>query len=378
MKRTYWTHPNVFEAEVEVTVVGHCQVTTDPVIFHPDEGGQPADKGTIGAANVCDVKVFQGRVVHTLDQPLADGRYLARVDREHRLHTATQHTAQHILSGIAARAFGLETTSVHIGMEGCTVDFDRRVEWDVAEDLERRAMDAVTRNIPVETVFNEEDEQTRSRLGPIDADIIRIVKIGDCDKSACCGAHLATTGGIGLVRISDLESRKQGTRMSFLAGKKALQQSQAESSTLRELRKLACCATADLPDIFQKALERAKELTKELERVWALRLADLAKSAELVPAGEGQAGIYVGELPRELVPTLAGMIAEAVQGVGIAVGETHVAISSRTLNAGALLAEIRTCVGGKGGGSPKSANGRLDRPVTKDELVRILMSHGAQ
>jgi len=134
MKRLYWTQPDVFETEVEVVTVGAGKVTTDPIFFHPDEGGQPADKGVVGEATVNDVQVVDGKVVLTLDRPLADGRYAARLDKERRLYTATQHTAQHILSGIAASQFGLQTVGVHIGLEGCTVDFDKKVEWDAAEE----------------------------------------------------------------------------------------------------------------------------------------------------------------------------------------------------------------------------------------------------
>ena len=372
MKRIYWTHPDTFEAEVEVTAVGPCRVTTDPILFHPDEGGQPADRGMIGDASVCNVRVVEGKVVHTLDKPLDNGRYIARVDREHRLYTASQHSAQHILSGIAAEQFGLETVGVHIGLESCTVDFDKKIDWDVAQDLERRAMEVVTCNIPVETVFNDEDTQVRSRFGRIEADVIRVVKIGTYDTSACCGAHVATTGRIGGIRIFNLESKKQGTRVSFLAGPRALEQSQSETTTLRELRKLAGCATAELPSLLQKAMERSKELAKEVDRLWLLRLSDLAKSAKTVTVGSAKAGIYLGELPGGLASTLAGMIAETLNGTGIVASDTHIAVNSTALDAGALLKAVRDRIGGKGGGSAKAANGRLDRPVTMAELIEIL------
>jgi len=372
MKRLYWTQPDVFETEVEVVTVGPGKVTIDPIIFHPDEGGQPADRGFIGEAVVQDVQVVDDRIVHTLDRPLADGRYVARLDKERRLHTATQHTAQHILSGIAASQFALETVGVHIGLESCTVDFDKKVEWEVAEQIERRATNLVTLDIPVETTFNDQDAQARSRLGQIEADVIRVVRIGDFDRSACCGAHVSSTGRIGVIRIFDLEAKKQGTRASFLAGAKALERSQAETAILRELRKMAGCATSDLPATFQKALERSKELSKEVERIWSLRLGDLVKSAEAVTVGSSPVGIYVGELPRELAAVLAGMIAEATSGAGVVVADTNLAISSKTLDAGGLLKKIQGIVGGKGGGSPKSANGRLNRPVAKDELADIL------
>ncbi len=372
MKRLYWTEPDVFEAEVEVTVLGLNKVAIEPVLFHPDEGGQPADKGFIGEAVVCDVQLVQGRVEHTLDRPLQAGRYLARIDRQRRLCTAGQHTAQHILSGIAAARFGLATVGVHIGPDGSTIDFDKKLEWDTALELERLTMEAVMRDVPVETTFDDTAAQARSRLGPIDADVIRLVRIGDYDVSACCGAHVGSTGRIAVVRIFDLETRKGGTRMSFAAGTNALKQSQSETAILRELRKATGCATADLPAIVQKTLERSKELTKEIDRLWSSRLADLAKSAQVAGVGSSKVGIYVGDLPKELVTTLAGMIAEAVEGAAVVIGGSQIAVSSRTLDAGGLLKVIQSHAGGKGGGSPKSASGRLDTPLTVDALLEIL------
>ena len=376
MKRIYWTQPDLFEVEVEVTAIGPGKVATDPILFHPDEGGQPADKGTIGEAAVCRVEVIEGKVVHTLDRPLSEGRYLARLDQEHRLYTASQHTAQHILSGIAAGQFGLETVGVHIGLEGCTVDFAQKVEWDAAEELEQRANEVVTSDLAIETVFNDEEPGARSRLGPIETNVIRVVKIGAIDKSACCGAHVGTTGRIGVIRLFDLESKKGGTRISFRAGRKALEQSQAETAILRELRKTAGCANAELPALLQKALERAKELFREVDRLWSLRLADLAQSAQIISIGPSKIGLHVGELPKvetqNLAAVLAGMIAESPAGAGHVISGTQIAISSKTLDAGALLRQIQARFGGKGGGSPKSANGRLDRPVTADELMALL------
>jgi len=372
MKRLYWAEPDVYECEVAVKAMGDCRVTAEPVLFHPEEGGQPADSGTIGPAAVLRVAIENGQVVHTLDRPLADGTYVARIDRQRRRYTAAHHTAQHILSGIAAERFGLQTVGVHIGLEGCTVDFDEKIECDVAEQLERLALEVVAQDLPVETVFGGGDEPVRSRFGDISAQVVRVVQIGDCDRSPCCGAHVKTTGQIGLVRIFNLENKKDGTRVSFLAGQKALEQSQAETAVLRELRKAASCSTSELPSTLQKALERAKELSKELNQVWSLRLADLAASADVVTLGASQVGLYVGDLPKGLAVTLAGMIARATTGAGIVVSDVQIAVSSTTLDAGRLLKSIRNEIGGKGGGSPRAANGRLDKPVSKKELINIL------
>lgn len=368
----YWTQPDVFEAEVEVTAIEPGKVSIDSILFHPDEGGQPADRGTIGDAAVCDVQVVNGQIIHTLDRPLPNGRYVARVDKDRRLHTATQHTAQHILSGIAARQFGLETVSVHIGMEAGTVDFHEKLGWDVAEGLERRAMDVVMQDLPVETTFNTQDAQTRNRLDSVEPEVLRIVTIGDLDVSACCGAHVRTTGTIGTIRIFDMEARKTGTRVTFLAGKKALERSQLETHVLRDLRVLACCATVDLPASLQKTMDRGKDLAKEVNHLWSLRLSELAESAERVTIPEATIGVYVAAIPRELVSTLAGMIAEVTNGAGVVISDGQIAVSAKTVSASDLLKKIQNRTGGKGGGSPRAASGRLDKSLTAQEVMEIL------
>ena len=372
MKRLYWTNPDVFETQVEVTVVADCKVTIMPILFHPDEGGQPADKGTIGEAAVRNVEVVDGRIVHTLDRPLVDGQYLARLDKSHRRYTAGQHTAQHILSGIAQQKFGLATVGVHIGLERSTVDFDKSIDWDTAAALERQSMEVVTLDIPVETVFNDPDVRMRNGSGPIEADVVRVVKIGDYDKSACCGAHLGMTGQIGVIRILGIESKKNGSRVTFVAGMKALEYSQVETAVLRELRKVAGCSTSELPAILRKALDRANELNKAVERLWSLSLPALAQSAQIAEVQSTKIGIQVVEIPSPLLSKLAGLIAETISGAGVAVSGLNIAVSSTGISAKDILARIQSVAGGKGGGSPRAANGKVGRTLTADEIVAIL------
>jgi len=372
MKRLYWINPELFEAEVEVKTIADCKVTTDPVIFHPDEGGQPADTGTIDKANVTNVEIIDGQIVHTLDMPLSDGKYIASLNKQQRLYTATQHTAQHIISGIAEKQFGLGTTGVHIGFERCTVDFDKKIDWQTVKSIEQQSMEVITLNMPVETIFNDTDVRIRSNSKEIESDTIRVVKIGEYDKSACCGAHLKSTGQIGIIRIFDIESKKQGVRISFLAGTKALEYSQTETSILRELRKSAGCSSSELLTIFEKALENSKESAKEINRLWSQMLPDIAQSAEVIEVESKNIGIQIIDIPRQLITKLAGTMAEICDGAGIVISDTNITISSKYINANDLLRKIQEAIGGKGGGSPKAANGKLNRTVTTDELISIL------
>jgi len=66
------------------------------------------------------------------------------------------------------------------------------------------------------------------------------------------------------------------------------------------------------------------------------------------------------------------MIASAIDGAGVVVSGVNIAISSNKINANDLLKKIQNVAGGKGGGSPKAANGKLSRNVTTNEIVTIL------
>jgi len=372
VKRLYWTNPDVYEIEVEVKSVGDCRVTIEPIVFHPDEGGQPPDKGRIGQCDVLNVEIVEGRIIHTLDKPLSDGTYIARVDSRHRLHVAGRHTAQHIISGIAEKRFGLRTLGVHIGLESCTVDLDKKIDWETAQAIERDSMEAVTENIPVETVFNDTDARTRFDLKEIESGTIRVVKIGDYDASACCGTHVRRTGDIGIIRILNIESKKNGTRVSFAAGPTALEFSQAETSILKELRQLSKCSTIELPAILSKAMESSKNLNKDVERLQGLMLPGFVDSAMIVEVGSSMIGIQIDAVSTKLVGKLAAMIANKIDGTGIVISEGNIVINSRNLNANDLLKKLHKAVGGKGGGSAQAASGRLDRTITNDQIVKIL------
>lgn len=372
VKRLYWTNPDIYEIEVEIKSIGDHRVTIEPIVFHPDEGGQPPDKGMIGESEILNVEIIEGRIVHTLDKPLSDGKYIARVDSRHRLHIACRHTAQHIISGIAEKRFGLKTLGVHIGIESCTVDFDKKIEWETAQAIERDSMEAVTGNIPVETVFNDTDARSRFDLKEIESGMIRVVKIGDYDASACCGTHVRRTGDIGIIRILDLESKKNGTRISFAAGQAALEFSQTETSILKELRQLSKCSTAELPVIFRKALESAKSLSKEVERLQDLMLPGYVESAMIVEVGSSKVGVQIDAVSGKLTGKLAAMIANKIDGTGIVISDGNVTINSRNLNAGDLLKKLHKAVGGKGGGSAQAASGKLDGKITNENIFKIL------
>jgi alanyl-tRNA synthetase len=55
------------------------------------------------------------------------------------------------------------------------------------------------------------------------------------------------------------------------------------------------------------------------------------------------------------------------------ISDGNIVINSKNLNAGDLLKKLNNAVGGKGGGSANAASGRLDKQVTIEQILEILL-----
>ena len=86
---------------------GQYLVTLDRTAFFPEGGGQGADHGTLGGANVLDCHEHGGEVEHTTDKPLEVGSVVdGHVDAVRRLDMMQQHSGEHIFSGLVCQLFG--------------------------------------------------------------------------------------------------------------------------------------------------------------------------------------------------------------------------------------------------------------------------------
>src|SRR3954471_9706077 len=102
--RRYYGNSYNLQFDAEVTEAsseaGEPYAVLDSTYFYPTSGGQPHDTGTLGAANVIDVRVREsdGALLHVLDAPIERGAVPAAIHGARRFDHMQQHTGQHILS----------------------------------------------------------------------------------------------------------------------------------------------------------------------------------------------------------------------------------------------------------------------------------------
>ena len=346
-ERLYYTDAETLAFDARVTesanTGGQPSVVLDRTAFYPTSGGQPFDTGTLGDARVVDVIDEGERIVHVLSMPLEPGTLVHGViDAVRRRDHMQQHTGQHVLSAAFDRLFGSQTVSFHLGAEACTIDLAKALP---AADVER-AVDEANRVVwedrPVVVRFASADEARAAGLRKESQreGELRLVEVADFDLSACGGTHVARTGAIGIIAVTGSEKVKGGLRVSFVCGRRALDQLRllrdAVSGSLRALSVLP----AELPDAIRRLQADGKALRK---RAAELQVALAGQEAERLLAQAAQ-----DEPPMVVAAVMDGVGGRRPARGGLepdrprsAAGGAHDQRASRLDRGGAVLGQRR-------------------------------------
>jgi alanyl-tRNA synthetase len=375
--------------EFTARVIEHAgdalHVVLDRTAFYPTSGGQPHDIGMLGAARVVDVTDDGDRVIHVTDVEVPLGEIAGRIDAERRIDHMQQHTAQHLLSAIAADRFGWETMSVHFGADHSTIEFgSANPGVDQLRTLERAANEAVARALPVTVTL--EDAAAAAAAGlrkPSDrTGAVRVISIEQLDRSACGGTHVGSTSEIGAILLLDVERIRGHARVGFVAGERVLAHARRASLHLARLAADLGSSVAEAPEILPAKLAELRALRDRvatLERELAsARLAALHAAADIDSSGIRTILVEGTDEPASMIRAMAQGVAALDQTRFVATLATPPTIFFATsadtgLDAGALLKRALGPVGGRGGGSPRLAQGTAPSADTLDQVRRDLV-----
>jgi alanyl-tRNA synthetase len=293
------------------------------------------------------------------------------IDRARRRVHQSLHTGQHMLSRALADLAAAETVSSRLGETECTIDVDRETVAEgkiaAAEALVNSLIDD---DLAVRAWFPEEAELRGLplRRQPKVTERVRVVDIGGFDVSPCGGTHCARTAQVGPIRITGLERYKGKVRVTFDAGRRARERWAEEARVLAGLAKEFTCGLSDVPAAVEK-LRRDLVATRATLGQAQARLAEgvaAALLADAVAAGRTEVVAVVEGGDRDFLRSVAARVV-AREGMaallatrtadGLAVACTRGAGS--TLDCGAFLKRAAAAAGGRGGGRPESAEGRV-------------------
>ncbi len=372
-----------FDAEVrEVLETPRPALVLDQTAFYPTSGGQVFDTGWISSDADSKLRVTEvadtedGKLVHYLEAPvdLKPGtRIRGQIDAARRRDHMQQHSGQHVLSAAFIRLFNIPTVSFHMADDYCSIDLDTpTLSKEQIEAAERLANEIILENRPVDIRFVTRDEAGKlglRKLPPTERDELRLIDIRDFDLTACGGTHVAHTGQIASILLRKTEKVRQGWRVEFVAGQRAVATARRDFTTLTETAALFSANIYDVPQQARKSLDEIRSLRKQNEQS-QIELAAAYASVLLaeVPESHGRRILVRTFTDRDLnfVKLLAQKLTRLAPNVVALLATTSPQPSlvfaqspGQPFDMGALMKETMTKLEGRGGGSKDMAQGGL-------------------
>lgn len=353
---------------------GQYAVILDRTAFYPESGGQPADSGLIDGLPVLDVQEKDGEVIHILNTCPGKDTITGTVDWTRRFDHMQQHSGEHVLTGAFGKVLNASNIGFHLGQTSSQIDLDiEALTVEQAAEVERTANSIVFKNIPIHIHFIDSSGLNKFPLRKQPAkqyDNLRLIEVPDFDCCPCGGTHVAVTGEIGLIKIRSWERKKNGIRIDFVCGLRALADYQEKNETIKDLSAKLSVPPAELSTAYDKQAARLdivnKELTaaqKELTRQLAHKLytqSPMAGDLKIITHTQTKVSpAALSELSRELAeyPAAVALLAGSNPDNTKAhlVFAANPALSNVNMNAALKIA--LPYIDGKGGGNQQSAQG---------------------
>ncbi|APF24285.1 alanyl-tRNA editing protein [Clostridium butyricum] len=377
MEKLYYDDPYLRDFTAEIVNIeehlGKFRVTLDKTAFFPGGGGQSCDTGMIGDHKVIDVYEENDIVYHIVEKkPIKIHNVKCKIDSERRTDGMCQHLGQHVLSGCFFNLFNANTFAIHLGADISTVDIYGVLTEEQIRAAERLANKVIGDALKVESFIPTKSELkklTLRRALPNTKEDIRIVKIGDdFDINACCGLHPKSTLDLRLIKIKKFEKHKEGTRIEFLSGNRAIEDSYKKDEFQNSICKYLNCNENEAVNGIKNLnnnLKEANEINKSLNITLAnYQVKELIDNAETVGEFKIIKSIfdnenlkYINNLTSKLVETPNTVTLIAVKSedkVNLIFACTK---GIKEIKVNEVLKDAISLIDGKGGGSPFMAQG---------------------
>ncbi|SPF49328.1 Alanyl-tRNA synthetase [Candidatus Sulfopaludibacter sp. SbA4] len=383
-ERLYYT--DSYLREFSARIVDHSEdgltVYLDRTAFYPTSGGQPYDLGSIGGVPVLEVVDEEERIAHRLAAPLHTGPVDCAIDWDRRFDHMQQHTGQHLLSAVFEDLFALKTVSFHLGAESSTIDLEGgAVEARTVQEVERRANQIVCENRPVGVHFQHAAEVQGLRKPTEREGTLRIVTIEGLDHCGCGGTHVRATGEIGALLLRKLEKVRQTTRVEFLCGARAIRRARADYEGLFKTAQLFSAPLDEVPAMAAAQLEAARTAEKARRKleldVAAYQGKELYETTAQGADGMRRVTRRADRAGMEELRAIAQNFTAQPKAVFLATladpPSILLAVSADAgIDAGKVLKAALAEAGGRGGGSPRIAQGSVPDAASLERVLQKL------
>ena len=362
-----------------------AMLVLDSTPFYAESGGQMGDTGTLTLASgavftVQDTiklgKAFahKGSVAGSIK---VGDKVDAQIDSARRAAIKQNHSATHLLHAALRKVLGEHVTQKGslVGPERLRFDFSHfeAVKPDELRLIEQMVNEQIQHNNALQTrlmpIEQAKAAGAMALFGEKYDDEVRVLSMGEFSIELCGGTHVSRTGDIGLFKIVSEGGIASGVRrIEAVSGSGAVSYVQQLE---QQAQSVASALKGDLFSIserVQQALERSKQLEKEIDQLKA-KLASQA-GASLLELAENVAGatVLITQLPATEPKALRTMLDELKNKLNsgvillATVNDDKISLIAGVtpdltgkVHAGQLVGWAAEQLGGKGGGRPDMA-----------------------
>ncbi len=355
---------------------GVYNVILNQTAFFPEGGGQVADEGFINGIKVLDVQLEGDKIIHKTESEVPVGAEVdCEIDWELRYSRMQSHTGEHILSGVVHSLFGYDNVGFHMGESIMLVDFNGAISKSDIEKIEIASNKAIYKNADITAFYPtmEEIEKLQYRSKIEIRDDIRIVAIGDdIDCCACCAPHLAKTGEVGLIKVIDSYSYKQGTRIEMVAGINALKDYMNLNASHKNLMKTLSASRQGVEAAVRDQNTLCQTLKGENQRI--------SKKLALCELERNKIGDSVYSISNNLgydeLRYCSNYLIDNECNTCLLLSKNDddsfiYVVSSKKTDVRVLVKELNDTFSGRGGGQSNYAQGKM-QPASEEELRLVI------
>ena len=252
----------------------------DRTPFYAESGGQVSDTGKITAGEfegkVVDVVKKRDVFIHQVEVvkgiiPAENTTVELEIDVERRKDIQRNHTATHILHKVLREKLG-----THVEQSGSLVESDRLrfdfshyepISKEMIEEIEYEVNNVILSNIKTKIDYeNIQEAKNRGAMALFSdkyGDIVRVVEIPGFSIELCGGAHVKSTGEIGLFNIESETGISSGVRRIIATtGHKSLEYVNGIEEKLAEISATMKSDENNIVEVLKKYKNEFKDLEK--------------------------------------------------------------------------------------------------------------------
>lgn len=347
---------------------GSYYVVLDRTAFFPEGGGQDADRGKIGNANILDVQIKNDIIYHKADMPFTENEAVScQIDWDTRFSRMQNHTGEHIVSGVIHRLHGFNNVGFHMNDTLITLDVDGPLSEDDIKVIELKSNKAVYDNKSVKAIYPSAGElpnyDYRSKLDITEG--VRLIEIEDYDLCACCAPHVAKTGEIGIIKILSFIPYKKGTRIEMICGLLALNDYANLHTTNKSIMNMLSAKRFEIADAVERIQSELGNVRAENKRLMA-EMATLKMEKHVI---DNKLCVFIDGVSYDELRNCSNTLIEDYEYCYL-FSETDennyiYVISSKENNVREYVQNLNKTFNGKGGGRDTYAQGKISAQSKK-------------